>query len=160
MVLVYFDLPPFFGKLTMCLVGSASSLVALGYLLRTEVKRVREFYRRMKPVLKKVYSMPLRFTEVDLAEAGVLADTNLVKYSRELEAAGCTHLADVRRELPTSTYNRIFALPAERTFVIFNLMTRTPEFGLFPAKGFYHLLLTWPTAESSALPREAAFANC
>jgi hypothetical protein len=141
MVLIYFGLPPFFGKLALCLAGGASSLIALSYILSTEIKRVAAYHRRMNASLRKAFAQTIQFVEVDLARTGILTDTNVIKYGRELEEAGCRHLADVRREPPGDSVidNRIYALPAERTFVIINFMVRTAKLVLFPAKGFYHL---------------------
>ena len=141
MVLTYFTLPPFFGKLTLCIAGSAGSLFALAYIFRTEMKRIAAYHRRMNLSLRKAFADTVQFVEVDLAKQGLLTDTNVVKYGRELEAAGCRHLADVRREPPGDSviYNRIYALPAECTFVIINFMVRTANLVLFPARGFYLL---------------------
>jgi hypothetical protein len=141
-VLTYFASPPFLGKLTLCLAGSAASLLALSYILSTEIKRIAAFHRRMNASLRKAFAQPVQFVETDLAKAGILTDTNVVKFSRELEAAGCRHLADVRRERSPDDsviVNRIYALPDERTFIILNFMVRTANLVLFPAKGFYHL---------------------
>ena len=146
LVLTYFVTPPFVGKLTLLVAGSAASLMALSYILSTEIKRVAAFHRRMNLSLRKAFADTVQFVEVDLAKQGVLTDTNVIKYGRELEAAGCRHLADVRREPPGESviYNRIYALPAERTFLIINFMVRTANLVLFPAKGFY-LLSTYFT---------------
>jgi len=141
-VLTYCVTPPFVGKLTLLLAGSAASLVALSYILSTEIKRVAAFHRRMNLSLRKAFADTAQFVEVDLAKQGILTDTNVIKYGRELEAAGCRHLADVRRERSPDDsviFNRIYALPTESTFVILNFMVRTANLVLFPAKGFYHL---------------------
>jgi len=140
-VLTYCVTPAFAGKLTVLVAGSAASLVALSYILSTEIIRVAAFHRRMNLSLRKAFADTVQFVEVDLAKQGILTDTNVVKYGRELEAAGCRHLADVRREPPGDSviYNRIYALPAECTFVIINFMVRTANLVLFPARGFYLL---------------------
>jgi hypothetical protein len=140
LVLTYFVTPPFVGKLTVLVAGSAASLMALSYILSTEIKRIAAFHRRMNASLRKAFADTVQFVEVDLAKQGILTDTNVVKYGRELEAAGCRHLADVRRERSpddSAIFNRIYALPAESTFVIINFMVRTANLALFPAKGFY-----------------------
>jgi len=143
-VLLYCLLPPFPGRLALCLVWGSFSLFALCYVLRSEAKSVWSLYMRMNAQLRRVYAQPLAFPEVNLAEEGVLDDPNVIKYSRELEALGCRHVIDVRLDPGPSGvfHNRIFALPAERIYVLLNVMTATASFRLFPAKAVY-LLVTY-----------------
>jgi hypothetical protein len=143
--LFYWMLQPLFPlNLAICLTGGAFSLFALGYVLRSEIKRVWTLHKLVNAGLRKAFAQPLQLPEVNLAEEGALDDPNIVKYSREVEAQGASHMADVRLDPgPSGTfYNRIFALPAERIYLLLNVMTAVPNVRLFPAKPLY-LLVTY-----------------
>jgi hypothetical protein len=139
LVLLYWLLPPFPGKLALLLSGASFSLFALSYVLRSEIKRIWSFHKLMNAGLRKAFAETLQFPEANLAEAGVLDDPNVVKYSREVEALGAKHVADVRLDPGPSGifYNRIYALAAERIYLLLNLMTATKSLCLFPAKPIY-----------------------
>jgi hypothetical protein len=144
LAVLYWQLPPFPLKRSLFLLSSSFSLFALSFTLRWQIKTVWALHKQINAGLRKAFSQTLRFPVVNLAEEGVLDDPNVVKYSREVEAQSASHVADVRLDPGPSGvwYNRIFALPAERIYILLNLMTATANFWLFPVKPIY-LIITY-----------------
>ncbi len=138
---LYFLLPPFNRKTKLFVALALLFGTALGYVLTREAKRVRSLYRNMWAAMKKIYTQAISFEAVDLAELGLKDDPNNVKYTAELEALGCRHLADVRHVPgPSGTiYNRLFVLPADHTYVFLNLMVSTRNFQRYPAYAFFFI---------------------
>jgi hypothetical protein len=144
LAVIHWLLPPFPAKPALFLASGALSIYALSYILSSEIKCVWALHGRTNAGLRKAFSQTLQFSEANLAQEGVLDDPNVMKYSREVEALGGRHVADVRLiPGPSGTfYNRIYAFPAERIHLFLNLMTATETFQLFPAKPIY-LLVTY-----------------
>jgi len=117
-------------------------LFALGYVLFTELKRILAYHQRMNAQLKMAFSQTLEYKEVDFAQAGVADDPNLVKYSRQLEALDCRHVANLQRvgQSSSTSYTRIYALPADRIYFLLSMMTATSQFRFFPAKAIFFLV--------------------
>jgi hypothetical protein len=123
------------------LLGALTALVVIPFLgllhvVSKEFRRVANYHRRMTAALTRVYSQRLGFAEVDLAPLGLSDDPTVRKYTAELEALGCRHYLDVRTDPRPegTTYIRLFALPAESTYVHLLLLFATKQFRLFPAK--------------------------
>lgn len=138
-VCLYLFLPPFEAKTAVCYALAVLFGTALFYLLSHEAARVQRLHRNIRAGLKKNYTQSLTFEAVDLAELGVKEDPNVVKYTAEVEALGCRHLADFRI-LPGPNgifYNRLFVHPAENSYVFLNLMLSTASFQKFPAHVFF-----------------------
>jgi hypothetical protein len=120
----------------LCMVGLAGLVNALW----RKGQNIALRYRGMKAALKASYSRPVTFPRTDLAAACVARDPALVKFSADLQDAGCIPFFDSKSAAANSTtYIRFYLLPADRTYVVLNLMFRTASFQKFPAMA--HLLI-------------------
>jgi hypothetical protein len=136
---LYFALPYFPGIKEVLGLLAIGLGTALGYVLFQEASRVWRLHRNIKASLKRIYTHTLTFETVDLTKLGLQDDPNLIKYTAELEALGCRHLADAR-PIPnpaSTTYVRVFVLSAANTYVFLNLMVSTRSFQKFPAHAFF-----------------------
>jgi hypothetical protein len=117
-------------------------LVSLRWLLATlfkKIKNVAAFHSRMKTRLREVYSRPLTYQAVNLAEAGPWPEASAAKFACEAGQLGCVHWRDVHRldaDGPVS-FIRIFALPTERMYVFLTLLHATRTNRNFPARAWF-----------------------
>jgi hypothetical protein len=111
-------------------------LLGLGYLLLRELRRLRRLHALRRAGLMRIYAHPLRHIPVDLEQERAFADPTLRKYSREIEAQGGQHYADVCIEpRPVGrVYTRVYALSREQSYVLLNLMHATQNLLVFPAR--------------------------
>jgi hypothetical protein len=124
-----------------------------------KARMVYRYHSRMKSALRRLYSRPVSYPDVDLAELGVAENPAVVKYTRELETIGARHLIDVRVDPPTSSlsYLRLFQLPDDRTYVFLTIMLATQTLHYFPAHPF--LLATTYFADGTRLTSSNAKAS-
>ena len=128
------------------LLAAPLGLISLRLFLRTVIKKamnVANFHHNMKARLREVYSQPLTYLPVNLAQAGPWPEASTAKYTREAEHLGFVHWRDFRRDashdkVPGGTsFYRAFALPAQRTYLFLSLLHATRLFTQFPAKAWF-----------------------
>jgi hypothetical protein len=130
----------------LILLAAPVGLLSLRWFLRTVIKKamnVANFHHNMKSRLREVYSQPLKYLPVNLAEAGPWPEASTAKFTREAEQLGFVHWRDVRRDdsrdnVPGGTsFYRLFALPSRRTYLFLSLMHATRLHTQFPAKAWF-----------------------
>jgi hypothetical protein len=121
-------------------------LVSLRLFLQTLIKKamnVVNLHHNMKTRLREVYSQPLHYVPVNLAEAGPWPEVSAAKYTREAEHLGFVHWRDIHRDASRdkvaggSSFYRLFALPSQRTYLFLSLMHSTRLHRQFPVKAWF-----------------------
>jgi hypothetical protein len=127
-------------------VAAPLGLIALRLFLRTLIKKamnVVHLHQNMKARLREVYSQPLRYLPVNLAEAGPWPEVSAAKFTREAEHLGFVHWRDIHRDASRDkvaggvSFHRVFALPSERTYLFLSLMHSTKSLRQFPVKSWF-----------------------
>jgi hypothetical protein len=117
-------------------------LFSLRWFLQTifnKVKKVARFHRNMQTRLRDVYSRPLNYLAVNLAEAGPWPEASTTKYTREAVHLGCVHWRDIRRSESggTASFARVFAIPSQRMYVYLTLLHSAGKNSEFPARAWF-----------------------
>ncbi len=130
----------------LILLAGPVGVLSLRWFLRTVIKKamnVANFHHNMKIRLREVYSQPLEYLPVNLADAGSWPEASTAKYTREAEQSGFVHWRDVRRDdsrdkVPGGkSFTRVFGLPSQRTYLFLSLMHTTRLHAQFPAKAWF-----------------------
>src|SRR5262245_51206693 len=127
-------------------VAAPLGLISLRLFVRTLVRKAMNFvhlHHNMQARLREVYSQPLRYVPVNLAEAGPWPEVSTAKFTRDAEHLGFVHWRDVHRDASHDkvaggvSFHRAFALPSERTYLFLALMHSTRLHRQFPVKAWF-----------------------
>jgi hypothetical protein len=133
-------------SLPVAFVATPLGLLALRWFLLTIFKKgknVANFRRNMQSRLREVYSQPLNYLKVNLAEAGPWPEASTAKYTREAEHLGCVHWHDMRRDNSGdkvgggTSFVRVLALPSQRMYLFLTVMHSTRLHRQFPVKAWF-----------------------
>jgi hypothetical protein len=128
------------------LLAAPLGLLSLRLFLRTLIKKVMivvHLHHNMKTRLREVYSQPLHYVTVNLAEAGPWPEVSAAKFTREAEELGFEHWRDIHRDASRdkvaggSSFYRLFAHPSQRMYVALSLMHSTRLHRQFPVKAWF-----------------------
>jgi hypothetical protein len=112
----------------------SSHAASLDVLLRAKAGLIVKRHRRMKAALEKSYTHDVTWPRVDFVAEGVAGNPVAAKYSRELEEAGAMQLFDSRSSSEPKNYVRLYFLPAEHSYLFFNIMLVAETSLYYPAR--------------------------
>jgi hypothetical protein len=118
------------------MVFSILPLKGLAYVLFKKARYISSLYRVMQASQRRLYSQSYKYAAVELPSVARWPEACACKYTRELEALGFAQRRDFRAAIHTRITGcyRLFMLPAERIYVILNLLYGTEKHVHFPVK--------------------------